>query len=567
MELYQIVRGLDSPGPLQTLRTYAYNDAYASVADSGFKIRNVSVWSGLLHYHFVQKDGFFYISAHEYADVITFKIADTCAAIGTGCKYFDWDKDGVGGPCYFQYQGQGRWCGNHGYEGESPNVKETCKKYGTLTHTNPKAPDTVALPKPIHRMFADGEDVFTFPAATGSGNITSVAIHAFAQGKCKVSLKVGSGTKTYSGTSSEKFVFSWFTKTFSKNPDGSAWEWADLAAGNVQAGIYLYCNSGDNSGICRHFKLVVTTDEGEEVTVWPSGDVSTTCRLVVGNPLIGASWPSTWKDTGSVAYPMLEATTPAAGTVTDRYISSELSEVPPRFSVIGGITVSFSFRASTAVSGSYARPFLEVAGTKYYGTSRSIVGSTSTLHEYTQTWATNPATGAAWQYDDYVGLRFGLHYHAGGNATATALYLFELYQDTTYQERAEIASLHSISGCTLDSLTMYSQNPITPDDLIFYCTYPLPERLEVAYYKAGVPRFQGFVWTITEMPDGTYLTKAKSSQVGLQYRAIPRYYHRPRNETLDSAFTIDELFSDDAPTHPSFAHIGNSQNYTSSEVD
>lgn len=567
MDLYHIERGLGPLGEPQTLRTYAYNDKYASVADTGFRIRNSSIWAGLNHCSFVQEDGLFYISAMEYADLISFKIPDTCAAIGTGCKYFDWDGDGVGGPCYFQYQGMGRWCGNHGYEGESPNVKEVCKKYGTLSHTNPKAPDTYALPKPYHRMFADGEDIFSFPTASGSGTITKVSIWAFAQGKCRVSLKAGAGEKTYSGTSTEKFVFSWFHKDFALKPDGTAWKWADLTAGNIQAGIYLYCNAGVNSGICRHFKIIVTKSDGDEVTIWPSGDVSTSCRLIAGNPLVYSTWAASWKDTGSVGYPMLEALTPAAGTVTDRYIASDLAEVPPRFSTITGLTVYFSFRASSAVSGSYARPFIEIEGTKYYGTSRSIVGSTSTLHEYSQAWALNPATGLAWEYDDYVGLKFGLHYHAGGNATATALYLFELYQDTTYQARDEIASLHLLPNCVKDSLTLNSQNPITPDLLMFYAPYTLPERLEVALYQRGIPRFQGLVWNVDEQPDGRFLITAKSQQVLLQYRPIPKTYHRPRVETFDSAYTIGELFSDDVPIFPAFAHTGKRQNYTSTEID
>jgi hypothetical protein len=566
MDLYQIRRGLGDPGPAKTLRTYAYNDQYASlITRTGFCIRNFSAWSSTPHFNFVRADGFFYVSAIEYQDLVSFKIPDTCKPIGYNCPSTRLNPPGDAG-CL--RTADNTWCAYHGWSGSAPNIIPTCYIYGNISTTNPAQPPVTVSPLPMHRMNSDAEDIFIFPVGSGTGNIVNVAIHAFAQGKVKTSIKVGAGTKTFSATTSEKFIFSWAVSTYATKPGGGAWSWDDLAAENIQAGIYLHGNEGINPGICRHFKLVVTSDDGSEVTLWPSGDVSATARVIAGNPLENSVWARAWAATGSTAYPCMEASTAAGSTIVDRYIASDLSEVPPRFSIIEGITVTSQYRASSAYAGSYARAFLEINGTKYYGTQRAINTTVATLHSYTDTWNENPATEAAWQYEDFVGIRFGLHYHAGGTATATALYLFDLWQDTEYQERAEIASLHSISA-TYDSHTQNSQNPIQPDELRFYLPpgAVLPERSEVVFYQRGIPRFQGLVWGSMEMPDGSTLVTAKAQQILLFYRIIPRYYHHPRLETFDSSFTIDELFSDAVPTHPSFAHMGLRQNYTTSEID
>lgn len=565
--IYLIKRSIGPIGPQKTLLLHAYNDYYANLDGSEFSLLPKASWDALGHFNFVQDTGLYYLTAEETLEDVSFDWPEFyhteknllspqedlpmppwipgsgpfgrvyCNIVGGGCPH------GPENKCYAYCQylwGQyGRtWCINPSGTWTSP----------------PPLPDVVIEAQ--QRTFSDGEDLFSFPEPSGVGSISQVSVHAHMQGKGQTVLQIGAGTKVYGEETTGEYTFDWNIKSYLEKPGGGAWAWSDLAAGTLKAGIKLFCDAGKFQSKCRRLKVVIEkTIDGLPVTeeLWPSADVSCTLNRIAGSPLSDSSWADAWKSAVDFAYPLLCSETAILGGIVDRYIMSDLSDFPLRFSTVISMETSFVFRATSGYGTSYARAFMEVGGTKYYGTTHYLGSDIDTTQEFSDTWATNPATGLSWTYDQAKGVRFGVHYHAGGSAAVTTMYLYELDIEIIYQEQKEVVR-YALLDAEFESYVQHIQNPIEADDFVFTTDSLLAERTEILYVQNGARRFQGTVWTFSESA-GMYRYFCKSQQIILDYRHFPAVSYQPKTENFDQAFVINSLFSDDTPTFPYFVHM------------
>lgn len=536
-----------------------------------FVPREKAIWDAKGHFNFVQESGIFYIAGNATLQDVTFdwplfylrepdpdtekempvppyigNHASYCRYLGEGCPYFSGGCDACS---YYQGNLDHSWCSGGGGLSEPYPLEPTEIIGSQLT-------------------FEDGEDIFSFPAPSGVGTIQKVSVHAYHQGKGQTVFQIGAGDKVYGYETSTDYTFDWNITDYLTRPDGTAWSWSDLAAGTLTAGIRFFRYTGKVPSKCRCLKVVIEKlVDGATVleTLWPSADVACSLVRVAGTPLSDSVWADTWRADADVDYPLLESSTPVSGTVMQRYIMSDLPTVPPRFSIITSMKVSFVFRATSSYGTSYARTFIEVAGTKYYGTTHYLGSNIATTQEYSDTWATNPATSAAWDYDDYKGVRFGVHYFAGGNASVTTMYLYELDAETTYQEQSETVEYIRIAEARVESYTQYPQNPIQADDLILASDVFIPERAEILYINAGARRFQGLTWTVKSV-GAAYRISCKSQQIMLDYRYLPSVSYQPKVGEHDETFGLDSFFGDETPTHPYNTHMARNEDTSPADV-
>ncbi len=235
-------------------------------------------------------------------------------------------------------------------------------------------PNAISAGENSHIIFGNRYDYYTFDTPTPSGDIVSVAVWAEVRGKCALSLNL-----VYGDDTSEMHQYEWESLVYTEKPAGGAWAWSDLASGTLKAGVKCYRIADKfESGTCRRLKVVITTTTGE-ITLWPTGDYVPDyiyqLQPVCGNYLEDLTKGQELADSlcdDSVIPPALFRSGIDAIT-TDPCITSDLSEVAPRFSVINSVKVSIMYACNDADgSAGYIRPFLEIDGTKYLWRLQSL---------------------------------------------------------------------------------------------------------------------------------------------------------------------------------------------------
>jgi len=150
-----------------------------------------------------------------------------------------------------------------------------------------------------------GSDIFSFNApGVSSGTILKVSICAYVQGKAKTILRIGSTDYT-SPETSESYLFSWKIKEYATKPNtGASWNWADLAAGTLKAGVYLKSDGALYPAVCRHLKVLIDylDDQGiqQQIALWPAADISIGLRQQAENLFLATDFPTTWNNNDKV---------------------------------------------------------------------------------------------------------------------------------------------------------------------------------------------------------------------------------------------------------------------------
>jgi hypothetical protein len=569
--LYLIKNRLGSPGDAKTLVTGAFNNRNLILTDitDNFAYVAVDYWADWGNYKFVQDDDAFYVTTHNILKRYNFDI-ENCNwtpptyPLGYGCPQYS-------GGCLLNPE-YNVWCR---YAEESLPCMGAgggihCKLYGNCVNyldfdIPPAYPDAISSGSNYEIIYGNRYDYYTFPTPAESGDIISVAVWAEVRGQCALSLNLVYGENT-----SEMHQFEWESLVYTEKPAGGAWAWSDLESGTLKAGVKCYRIPDKNEfGTCRRLKVVITTTTGE-ITLWPSGDYVPNyiyhLQPVCGNYLEdlekGQELADSLCEDSDIPPALFRSGTDAI--TTDPCITSDLSEVAPRFSVINSINVFIKYSCNDATGSlGYIRPFIEINGTKYYGDSESLNTPESYIeHTLNYTWSINPATSAAWDYDDYKAIKFGCHAHLD-DSPANGVFIFQLYATTTFQERHFVPEFTELNAQFV-SFREEAQTPrLIAPDLRFLSVVPLAERLRVMYVHGEMPRFVGFVWSCQDQ-SGVYAVIAKGYQEILKYRYLPNISYSPRLDSLSIRLTMNDILSADPPTHPLHSHIGQTRMIDSS---
>lgn len=555
--IYIIKDSLGSAGDEKTLITGAYNNRGLVLTDTStnFIYLGLQAWD-VGNYFFVQDDDAFYVTTHDIIKRYDFNIQNCSTVWGYGCDH----NTGPGAKwlgCNWNIE-YNSWC-DHAeieWDEELGEFHIRCEYYNEFLPNISFWQDAISAGDNFSIIYGDRYDYYTFPTPAESGDIISVAVWAEVRGKCALSLNTVYGEPT-----SETHQFEWESLTYTAKPAGGAWAWSDLASGTLIAGVKCYYRIEKNdSGTCRRLKVVITTTTGT-ITLWPSGDYipdyAYCLQPVCGNYLEdldkGDELADTVCDDGGSPPVLYRA---GSATVTDPCIISDLSEVAPRFSVINSVNVFAKYTCNN-VSGStgYVRLFIEVNGTKYYSSSTTLNDAGASVEQtITNTWSTNPATGLAWDYDDYKAIKFGLHAHLD-DSPQNQIVIFQLYATTAFQEQKLEPGFTQLDA-NFVSFREESQTPkLVAPDLRFRSPIPLSERLRVLYVCDATPRFVGFVWSCEGGP-GEYEIIAKGYQEVLKYRYLPNVTYSPKLDGLSARLTLDDILSAEPPTHPLHSHIG-----------
>ena len=244
------------------------------------------------------------------------------------------------------------------------------------------------------------------------------------------------------------------------------------------------------------------------------------------------------------------------GPLVKRF-ESDLSEIPPSFSQINNISVVASALAWTDVTeNTYWRIFINIDGTRYYSDEYTLAGNPYKPNENTFSWDINPATSAAWNYDDFQGIMFGVEVTRESDTDFVLFRPYELYADVDYQAiKGPLApAYHRLPA--IESTISITKNSNTPkfkaDEL--RCVLPVgyyqPERAEIVFVKDGAHIFHGFIWQADERPNKETQILAKAQSHALACRYIPSFFYHARNSRWLSVYTLAEVFSDDVPIYP-----------------
>lgn len=544
--IYLIEDALGPAGDTKTLVTPAYNyrGTTLSAHDNWVPVGSEYWWDHMGQFNFVQDDDAFWISTHEYIKRFSFDVQECYnGGIGYACpKHYDtgcwiWPEYNV-------------WCNYYESKWTGHDYAAYCNLYA-MYQTWFKFPQRATDYGDAYKILADDAGaVFGFPDPTPDGDIVSVAVWAEVRGRVKIRLN-----STYGDATSGSHMFAWESLAYNSDPAGGSWTWAKINA--LTAGVNLY-HDYFGSGACRRLKVVITTTT-TEITLWPNSDVAAyTSMPMIGNYLEDIELCDRIIDEVIDDYLYLRGpflyTARVDSTYQNSYYTSDLSEIAPAFSEINSIKVTFGFVGSAldADNASYVRPFLEIGGTKYYGTAHGGIDNTFTYQEFDETWVTNPSTGEAWDYDTYKALKFGVH--AWYDDDMDGSYLLLLYATTSYQER-KIAPTYSPVPAKLICWRSEEQSNLAPDDMQFLSEVPIPERARIAYFKDGDIEFTGFVWSC-QSAGGIYHVTAKGYQALLDYRFFPNLNVAPQLNSLSHKLTLDEILSADPPTKPLHYYIG-----------
>lgn len=234
----------------------------------------------------------------------------------------------------------------------------------------------------------------------------------------------------------------------------------------------------------------------------------------------------------------------------------DLTELPPRGSTIDSITIDYGFSGTideAIVSSCSMAAWICVDGVYYFDEDVEIgdpfyegIGSV--------TWNTNPATSAAWTYEDLTHLKWGAILR-NGNTSGTRYTamgrIHELELSIDYNEAALLPpTYHKLA---IGEVLYWDQewNPITdPDILKFATNIELSERQELAMFHEGLQIFHGIVLSREKAGADRYIITAKLQSVMLQYRYIPMYSYAPEPDAFEEVLTIRDMFSADLPTYP-----------------
>jgi len=540
--IYLIEDALGPAGDTKTLVTPAYNyrGTTLSAHDNWVPRGSTLWWDHWGQFNLVQDDDAFWITTHEYIKRTSFNVQECNPTWGVGCSQHY-------GGCLLNSE-YNVWCSYS----EEKNWRLYCNYYGFYLDNWEASggfwQHATDFGEAYYILAGDVVSVFGFPDPTPDGDIVSVTVWAEIRGKAEIKLN-----SVYGEATSDTHMFAWESLVYEKKPGGGAWAWSDINA--LTAGVKLYYNIF-GSGACRRLKVVITTTT-TEITLWPNSDVN-----VYGSmPMIG----NYLEDIGLCdeiiedynyyleSIPVLYTSRVDSSYANPEY-KSDLSEVAPAFSEIGSVTVTAAIGGKSDSSASYSRVFLEIGGTKYYGSPNYFDWTLGELHtdEISETWSTNPATGGAWNYDDYKGIKFGIHAFLDGSKSG--VWLLKLYATTTYQER-KLAPVYTQIDAKFVCWRAEEQSALEPDDLQFLSRGHIPERIRIAYFDQGEMRFIGFVW-VTQEINGTYHITCKGQQAVLDYRFFPGINIAPQINSLSRKLTLDEILSADPPTKPLHYYIG-----------
>lgn len=236
---------------------------------------------------------------------------------------------------------------------------------------------------------------------------------------------------------------------------------------------------------------------------------------------------------------------------------SDLSEIPPSHSQINGFSVTASvFAWSYDTANTYWRIFINVDGTRYYSSEYTTVGHPNLAKTETCAWDTNPATSAAWAYDEIQGVKYGIEVTRSDEYDQVIFRPYALYVDIDFQAIVGPKNVVYHQIPIIDSSVSLTKNSNTPkfkaDEL--RCVLPvgfyLPERTEIVLAEDGSHVFHGFVWQADERPNKETKILGKSQSHVLACRYIPNFFYHARNSRWMTVYSLDEVFSDAVPIYP-----------------
>lgn len=204
----------------------------------------------------------------------------------------------------------------------------------------------------------------------------------------------------------------------------------------------------------------------------------------------------------------------------------------------------------------YWRIFINIDGTRYYSDKYTLVGNPGLEKTQACSWDINPATSAAWTYDDFQGIKYGVEVTRHDAYDLVIFRPYSLYADIDYQAIVGPKAVIYHQVPAIDSTVSITKNSNTPkfkaDEL--RCTLPvgyyLPERTEVVYYVEGSQVFHGFIWQADQRSNKETKILGKAMSHALACRYIPNFFYHARNSRWTSVYTIADLFSDDVPIYP-----------------
>ncbi len=138
------------------------------------------------------------------------------------------------------------------------------------------------------------------------------------------------------------------------------------------------------------------------------------------------------------------------GWASDLYTLEDTAEV----GTINSITAWMRVRATAVPASANAQNKIRVGGTNYTGTPYTATASYS---NYSNTWAQNPKTSAAWTWNDVNALEAGVTLQRGnGETRATQVWVQVSY--TNYSSPGFITSINLLSGSQALSIDSFIYN-------------------------------------------------------------------------------------------------------------
>lgn len=98
--------------------------------------------------------------------------------------------------------------------------------------------------------------------------------------------------------------------------------------------------------------------------------------------------------------------------------------------IINSVTITTRVLMPGATSNGTIFPFLRIGGADYDGDAQTFLKDASPWREYSQAWAVNPSTSAAWTVSDLAALEAGVM-AAKGTALASS-YITQIYATVSY---------------------------------------------------------------------------------------------------------------------------------------